>query len=182
MYSLGWRPYSSGYGEKYHVSISYLPIWILSMYFTFVICQKAMQKIDVVTSNHYRHGLHTELNKMYSYSFVFFFQGRCGRVHLSVSLKRIWLTLVRKHNCTVLQKTIRKRLSLAQTFWTWLISSCLRFWLRVIFRSLPSMTSAMIEHGTSGCVFDSIFCLRSKRSIVVHSSRRRFTSKKYIES
>jgi len=31
-------PYSSGYGEKYHVSISYLPICTLSMYFTLVIC------------------------------------------------------------------------------------------------------------------------------------------------
>jgi len=38
IHSLVCLPYSSGYGEKYQVSISYLPICTLSMYFTFVIC------------------------------------------------------------------------------------------------------------------------------------------------
>ena len=50
-------PYSSGYGEKYHVSISYLPICTLSIYFTFVICHKTVHKIY--------HIQHRQLNTTY---------------------------------------------------------------------------------------------------------------------
>lgn len=38
--SFGCLPYSSGNGEKYHVSISYFPNCTLSIYLTFVICKK----------------------------------------------------------------------------------------------------------------------------------------------
>lgn len=50
IHSLLCLPYSSGYGLKYHVSISNLPICILSMYLTFVICSCSFSKAAVVGS------------------------------------------------------------------------------------------------------------------------------------
>lgn len=58
------------------------------------------------------------------------------------------------------------------TFWTWLISSCLRFWFLVSFLSGPSTSTFSSKTGT--CIPTS-FCCRSTLSIGTHSSKRLLT-------
>lgn len=63
-----------------------------------------------------------------------------------------------------------------QTFCTWLISSCLRFWLRVILRSVPSLRSViMIDMSLILQWGSSNLLLKSNLSISTHSSKRRLT-------
>lgn len=63
------------------------------------------------------------------------------------------------------------------TLWTWLISSCFRFWFLVIFLSGPS-TGSMLDRSASLRLVSMIFFSDSNRSRVIHSSRRLLSDEK----
>ena len=118
------------------------------------------------------------LNSSDTYSFMFFLQCSSCRIHLRVSLQKVGTTSftnLMPHYRVPYYCVTDKVFSF--TFWTWLISSCLRFWFLVIFLSVLSARSV-----TTICVspcgpLSSIRWFKSTLSSGTHSSRRRLTTR-----
>lgn len=106
-------------------------------------------------------------------------QGGCCRVHLCVCLQRKARLINNNQlfNIRVSPQTRHNEVTdNVSTFCTWLISSCLRFWFRVIFLSGCSPKSVTPPISVLFLTASFTVLVSARRAFPTHSSRRLLTA------